>query len=87
MIATIAFIVGFVTAALIFRAPAFAPMLAGPPLPAVGSRWSLRGHVGEVFAIHKGKGMICFVHDDGDDQVVPIEYFMALARPITSEAP
>ena len=87
--ATIAFIVGFITAALLFRRNT--PSVGEPPkpaLPTVGTRWNLRGHDGEVFAVHgHGKrGLVVFAHDDGDSQAVPIDYFMAVAQPDTRSA-
>lgn len=84
MIPFITFVFGFITATLIFRSPASAPAQAEPALPVVGTRWSLRGHDGEVFAIRGlGKGSrVFFAHDDGDSQAVPLDYFMAVARPL-----
>ena len=52
-------------------------------LPDVGSRWNLRGHDGDVVAVLGGgrtEKLVYFTHEDGSRQIVPVDYFMSVAK-------
>lgn len=52
--------------------------------PEIGSRWNFRGHDGDVVVV-EGNYLI-FVHEDASRQTVPLDYFMAVAKPEPEES-
>jgi len=81
----VSFIVGLATAAI---AKVLFSLKESPAEevegPAIGSHWRLRGHAGDVVSIISGdsKPLVYFMQDDGSRQIVPLDYFMAVAKSV-----